>query len=190
MRIFIVMICSIFILSLSGCVSDNNENNAVNADGTNSETFSGEFSETIQETGSEADEIEWNEITEEGVNEELFLENLDTELLVKIAGNIQALIEEEVSDEQANPQIVLAEGWTRIFKKEKYAEVINIGKPAMKPLYWILYKSENKGQYEYICAKALQEISGIGAAAGDGTMEWSTSDEYLELFTKEILRQR
>lgn len=68
---------------------DNNENNAVNADGTNSEAFSSEFSETIQETGSEADEIEWNEITEEGVNEELFLENLDTELLVKIAGNIR-----------------------------------------------------------------------------------------------------
>lgn len=117
------------------------------------------------------------------------MKNLDTELLVKIAGNIQALIEEEVSDEQANLQIVLAEGWTRISKKEKYAEVINIRKPAMKPLYWILYKSENKGQYEYICAKALQEISGVGAAAGDGTMEWSTSDEYLELFTKEILRQ-
>lgn len=132
-------------------------------------------------------EITWEEITENGVNEELLLEKLDTQILEKIARNFQDAITEEINDEQENPQILITEGWTRIFNKGKYKEVISIGKPAIKPLYYILYKSENNGLYEYMCAKALQEISGIGGeVSDDGTIQWSTAKEYLELFTKKV----
>ncbi len=132
-------------------------------------------------------EITWEEITENGVNEELILEKLDTQILEKIAKNLQDVMDEEIKDEQENPQILITEGWIRIFNKEKYKEIISIGKPAMKPLYYILYKSENNGLYEFLCAKALQEISGIGGEiADDGTMQWSTAKEYLELFTKKV----
>ena len=70
----------------------------------------------------------------------------------------------------------MTEGWTRIFGKKQYKEVVEMGKPAMKPLYWILYKSQNNGQYEYLCAAALCEISGIGGETTEiGTMKWSTA---------------
>ena len=136
----------------------------------------------------EETEIEWTEITKEGVNEELLFENMNTEILEKVASNFQSVIEEEQKEEQEKPDIIITEGWTRIFNKEKYKEVISIGKPAMKPLYYILYKSKNNGQYEYLCAKALQEISGIGGEISkDGTMQWSTAKEYLDLFTKKVI---
>lgn len=135
--------------------------------------------------------VEWNEITQDGVNEELLFENLDTEILEKIASNLQDAIKEEAQEEQDNPEIIITEGWTRIFDKEQYKEVVEIGKPAMKPLYCILYKSSNNGQYEYLCAMALCEISGIGGEVSeDGTMEWSTAKEYLELFTETILAEK
>ena len=140
---------------------------------------------------SEENEINWDEITEDGVNEELLLNNLDKDILEKVAKNFQDALDEELKEEKNNPEIVITEGWTRIFDKVQYKEVINIGKPAMKPLYYILYKSSNNGQYEYLCATALQEISGINFKnEDDGTMGWSTAKEYLELFTKEIIKQK
>lgn len=139
---------------------------------------------------SEENEINWDEITEDGVNEELLLNNLDKDILEKVAKKLQDALEEEAKEEKNNPEIVISEGWTRIFDKVQYKEVINIGKPAMKPLYYILYKSSNNGQYEYLCASALQEISGITFKnEEDGTMGWSTAKEYLELFTKEIVQK-
>ena len=68
-------------------------------------------------------------------------EKLDTQILEKIAKNLQDIMAEEIKDEQENPQILITEGWIRIFNKEKYKKIISIGKPAMKPLYYILYKS-------------------------------------------------
>lgn len=133
----------------------------------------------------------WDEITQNGVDEELLFKNIDIDVLERVAANLQSAMDEELKEEQENPEILITEGWTRIFNKEQYKEVISIGKPAMKPLYWILYKSENNGEYEYICAKALQEISGIGAGISeDGTKEWVNGKEYLELFTKEIVNQK
>lgn len=54
--------------------------------------------------------MSWLEITEDGVNEELFWENLDKEVLEAVATELQALVEEEVEAEQANPEIVITEG--------------------------------------------------------------------------------
>lgn len=180
------------ILSISGCsnIPDNNstdsETETIESNNTSLETEAIENNNIILENTK----ITWDEIEENGINEEMFLENLDIELLNKIAGDLQSAIEEEQQEERENPEIIITEGWTRIFDKEQYKEVVDIGKSAMKPLYWILYKSPNNGQYEYLCAMALCEISGVGGEISeDGTMKWSTAKEYLELFTKTVMNE-
>ena len=60
----------------------------------------------------------------------------------------------------------------------------------MMPLYWIIYKSSNSGQYEYICATALYELSGYDFSNSDGTLKWSTSEELLKLFNDEVLNEK
>ena len=162
-----------------------------NTSATKSDTDSG-TSYIIQTSEASGDNtiIVWNEITDSGVDEELLRRNVDTDILERIANNFREVIAEEASEEADNPEIVVTEGWTRIFQKEKYKEVIAIGKPAMKPLYLILYKSENNAVYEYLCAYALQEISGITFYnADDETQGWSTAKEYLELFTQKVLEK-
>ena len=144
----------------------------------------------ITENSNNKENMEWNEISESGVNEDLLLENMDINLLQEIARNLQGAIKEETNEERENPEIVITEGWTRVFNKEGYKNVINIGKPAMKPLYYILYKSHNNGLYEYLCATALQEISGIGYQKGDSTYDWNNAKEYLEIFTEEIIKNK
>ena len=58
-----------------------------------------------------------------------------------------------------------------------------MGEAAMKPLYLILYKSQNAGLYEYICANALYELSGYD-------FEWANSKEFMENFNKKIIENR
>ena len=144
----------------------------------------------ITENSNKKENMEWDEISESGVNEDLLLENMDINLLQEIARNLQGAIEEETNEERENPEIVITEGWTRVFNKEGYKNVINIGKPAMKPLYYILYKSPNNGLYEYLCATALQEISGIGYQKGNSIYDWNNAKEYLEIFTEEIIKNK
>lgn len=128
-------------------------------------------------------EITWEEITADGVNEELLLKNVDTELLSQIATELQTLVKEEEQDEIENPEIAITEGWTRVFKSERYKKVLNMGASAMKPLYFILYNSSNAGMYEYICAYALYKLSGYD-------FEWANSKEFLEKFNEKILAER
>ncbi len=74
-----------------------------------------------------------------------------------IAGKLQASVREEEKEERKNPEIFFTEGWVRVFDSEHYSKVLDMGPAAMKPLYWIIYKSPNAGMYEYICANALYE---------------------------------
>lgn len=145
--------------------------------------------EAISDNKKDSETLAWPEITEDGVNEQLFMENLDTELLETIAGEIQAIVKEEAEAERENPNLVLEEGWVRVFQTERYKNVLNIGEDAMKPLYWIIYKSPNAGMYEYICATALYEISGYDFSNEDGTLTWQTSREFLERFNEKILSE-
>ena len=138
----------------------------------------------------ETDSLSWLEITEDGVNEELYLENLDAEVLEAVATKLRALVEEEVEAERENPEIVITEGWTRVFDSEQYNEVLNMGVSAMKPLYWIIYKSPNAGMYEYICATALYELSGYDFTNEDGSLTWVNSKEFLDRFNEKILSDR
>lgn len=136
------------------------------------------------------EEVKWDEITANGVDENLFLENLNMDDLKYIATELQTLVQEESEAERTNPEIVLAEGWVRVFNSERYKNVINMGSSAMKPLYWIIYKSENAGMYEYICATALSELSEFDSTNEDGTLTWSNSKDFLEKFNKKILKNK
>lgn len=125
----------------------------------------------------------WKEITADGINEELLIKNIDTEVLTQIATELQTLVKEEGEDEREHPEIVITEGWTRVFKNERYKKVLKMGNSAMKPLYLILYKSPNAGMYEYICAEALYELSGFD-------FYWTNSREFLEEFNKKIIESK
>lgn len=85
-------------------------------------------------------------------------ESIDTETLETIAAELQAMCDEVIEEEQQNPEIMFTEGFPRVFEKERYKKVIGMCDIAMKPLYLIIYKSENSGMYEYICARALYDL--------------------------------
>lgn len=125
-------------------------------------------------------EIIWPEITADGVNEELLLQNIDQDLLGQIAYELQTLVAEATEEERQDPEIVIREGWTRIWQYERYQKVLDLGTPAMKPLYLIIYKSPYAGEYEYLCANILYELSG-------SDFEWTNSKEFLEKFNQAVL---
>lgn len=161
---------SLIMISLAGCksASDNSR--------------SPESGTSAADTVYHAD---WSDITADGLDEASFYEKLDTDLLQEIAAKFQSLIEEEKEEEEENPEIVITEGFMRIFQKEKYKEVISLGERAEMPLYFILYKSPNNGLYEYMCATALSELTGLDFLEESGTTYgWSNAKEYLELFNK------
>lgn len=133
------------------------------------------------------EKITWDEIINGTVDSEKLLQNIDIDILEQVAANLQDLIEEEKEEEKANPEIVIKEGWVRIFNKDKYKDVVRMKNMAVKPLFYILYKSNNNGLYEYLCAKALEDITSIGSELNDNnTKKWTNAKEYLDLFIKEI----
>lgn len=125
----------------------------------------------------------WSEITTDGVNEELLLQNIDQDLLEQIAYELQTLVAEATEEERQDPEIAIREGWTRIWQYERYQKVLSIGTPAMKPLYLIIYKSPYAGEYEYLCANILYELSGFD-------FEWTNSKEFLEKFNQAVIEQK
>lgn len=137
----------------------------------------------IAEEKDSAKKSVWNEITADGVNEDLLLENIDEDIIKTIATELQALVSEEAEEEKKNPEIVLTEGWTRVFKSDRYKKVLNLGQAAMKPLYFILYKSSAAGQYEYICAQALYELSGYD-------FEWTNSEDFIIKFNEQVIKEK
>ncbi len=137
--------------------------------------------------GEESSSLDWPEITDEGVDEALFLEHLDIEMLEAVAFELQTLVDEEMEAERENPEIVITEGWVRVFDSDRYKKVLGMGEAAMKPLYWIIYKSPEAGMYEYICAAALAELSGYPLENDDGTQTWTNSKEFLERFDEMVL---
>ena len=131
--------------------------------------------------------IEWNEITENGVNEELLLKNVDTKYLERIATLLQSLSAEIAQKEQEDIDFYLSAGWYKYtLESQQFNEVINMGNDAIKPLYLIIYKSPNQGSYEYICAMALSKLVNLDNV----TDSWSTSDEFLEKFNQKVISNR
>lgn len=131
--------------------------------------------------------IEWNEITENGVNEELLLKNVDTKYLKRIATLLQSLSAEIAQKEQEDIDFYLSAGWYKYtLESQQFNEVIKMGNDAIKPLYLIIYKSPNQGSYEYICAMALSKLVNFDNV----TDSWSTSDEFLEKFNQKVISNR
>lgn len=147
------------------------------------ENYTCPSSETAEENNfNKQNEISWEEITED-INEELLLQNIDVDILNQIGSELQTLVNEAYAEERANPEIIVTEGWARILEYDRFKRVVNIGVPAMKPLYLIIYKSSNRGVYEYLCAYALYQISGY-------EFFWSTTDEFMEKFNEQILKEK
>ena len=131
--------------------------------------------------------IEWDEITEKGVNEELLLQNVNTKDLEKISTLLQSLSAEIAQKEKEDINFYLSAGWYKYtLDSQQFNEVINMGKDAIKPLYLIIYKSPNQGSYEYICAMALSKLVNFN----DVIDSWSTSKEFLEMFNQKVISDR
>ena len=137
------------------------------------------ISENSEET-NEQNEINWEEITENSVNEELLLQNIDVDILNQIGSELQTLVDEAYAEERANPEIIVTEGWARILEYDRFKRVVDIGVPAMKPLYLIIYKSSNRGVYEYLCAYALYQISGYDFLAISTALTTLSTSLHLE----------
>lgn len=131
--------------------------------------------------------IEWNEITEDGVNEKLLFQNVNTKDLEKIATLLQSLSVEITQKEKEDINFYLSAEWYKYtLDSKQFNEVINMGNDAIKPLYLIIYKSPNQGSYEYICAMALSKLVNFD----DITDSWSTSKEFLEKFSQKVINNR
>ena len=132
----------------------------------------------------------WAAITEEGVDDAAFDAALDQTMVETVAEKLQTAVEKEAADEEANPALVLTEGWTRIFDFAEYRDVLALGKEAMPALYWIVYKSEQNGLYEFVCANALYELSGYDFTIADGVRQWDNAKALLPLLNEKILEER
>ena len=131
--------------------------------------------------------IEWNEITEDGVNDKLLVQNVNIKDLEKIATLLQSLSAEIAQKEKEDINFYLSAGWYKYtLDSQQFNEVINMGNDAIKPLYLIIYKSPNQGSYEYICAMALSKLVNFD----DITDSWSTSKEFLEKFNQKVINNR
>lgn len=170
-RMSLLLITGLMAIMLSGCKWNN----------TISKDTSTEATSPIETDTSYI--VDWSDITVSGLDENAFIQKLDTELLQDVAAKLQSLVDEELAEEDENPGIILSEGFVRVFKKELYLEVIDMGDKAEMPLYYILYKSPNNEMYEYICAVALSELTGLDFMNESGDYyDWASGKEYLELF--------
>lgn len=130
---------------------------------------------------------EWIGLNEDGINEEDFIATMDLNQAEIISTLLQTLTNEILQKQGEDPESVLRGDWYNDVKNsEHYIEVVNMAEQAEKPLYWIIYKSENQGLYEYICCMALDEIYGKDFAQ-ENEFGWTTSKEFLKLITSDIL---
>lgn len=166
------LIIAIFImLVLSGCNKDNKTNNKIN-----------------NETNIIEDKITWDEISVDKVDEEKLLSNIDINVLEEIASLFQKLDNDIAKKEDADYEYVLKGLWfTDVLESSEFNKVLSMGNKAQKPLYYIIYKSENSGRYEYICALALEKLSGFNFDEDNDGIKWSTSKEFLNDFNNIIL---
>lgn len=204
-RISFLLITGLLVIMLTGCKLNNTSSEVTSDEPSSSEyitgkdenmgdvTISSEEPEVTTEStpsiGTDSSYIvDWSDITVDGLDEDSFIHKLDTEVLQDVAAKLQSLVDEELAEEKENPEITYSEGFTRVFKKELYLEVIDMGNKAVMPLYYILYKSPNNGMYEFICAVALSKLTGFDFMNESGDYyNWASGKEYLELFNKYML---
>ena len=184
-------------LLVSGCSESPDNTEASEAPASSiSETTAAGLSESdeytnetraVSSTSAAAAEISWDEISESGVNEKLLIENIDQENLKTVAAQLQDLTRIIIQKGEADRSYWLTPQWLSDVKNsEQYKKVVSIGADAAKPLYLIIYKSPDAGLYEYICAMALDEVSGYFANDKNSEDFWVNSKDFLEKFNEKV----
>lgn len=137
------------------------------------------------------EDIVWDEVTENGVDEELLLKNIDEKTLTFIAQQFQDICKKIGEKEKKDKFYWLKGEWYHdVMDSKQYHNVILLGNKAMKPLFLIIYKSPIAGLYEWICSKALTEISGFDFSNENNGAGWGNSKECLEMFIDRVLEQK
>lgn len=179
----IVIVC--FVMFLSAC---NNLNTSINnKDETKIENHN---SISFEKNSEEQEAVVWIEVNKNGVNEDLLIKNIDEETLTYIAQQLQDVCKEIDEKGQKDKNYWLTGQWYHdVMNSKQYNNVVSLGKKAMKPLFLIIYKSEKAGMYEWVCSKALTEISGFDFSGENDGAGWRNSKEFLEMFIAKIIEQ-
>lgn len=137
------------------------------------------------------EDVVWDEVTENGVDEELLLKNIDEKTLTFVAQQFQDICKKIGEKEKKDKFYWLKGEWYHdVMDSKQYHNVILLGNKAMKPLFLIIYKSPIAGLYEWICSKALTEISGFDFSNENNGAGWGNSKEFLEMFIDRVLEQK
>lgn len=180
----IVIVC--FVMFLSACNNLNTSSN--NKDETKTENHN---SISFEKNSEEQEEVVWIEVNKNGVNEDLLIKNIDEETLTYIAQQLQDVCKEIDEKGQKDKNYWLTGQWyDDVMNSKQYNNVVSLGKKAMKPLFLIIYKSEKAGMYEWVCSKALTEISEFDFSGENDGAGWRNSKEFLEMFIAKIIEQR
>lgn len=187
----IAFLCGAVLFAITGCSDRKTEEDftaKVRQENTEADRTKVRQESTAVDRTKSSQTITWEEITGDGVDEQELFSNIDTDLLEEIADLLQALDREIAEKESASSEYVLRSGWVEdVAESEQYNKVISMGNEAVKPLYWIIYKSESQGRYEYICALALEELSGFDFDEDGDGIKWASSKELLEELNEKIL---
>lgn len=128
----------------------------------------------------------WHEITGEELEEDIFLENLDIDLLEIIAEQFQSLVGEIDAHQYEDPESVLRGDWITDYRDSiQYNYIVDLGIEAVKPMYYILYKSEQAGLYEYIICSAINDITKYDFSYSDN-YRWSNAYEFRQLYNEKV----
>lgn len=147
--------------------------------------------EPSEEKVDRNEDVVWDEVTENGVDEELLLKNIDEKTLTFIAQQLQDICTKIGEKEKKDKFYWLKGEWYHdVMDSKQYHNVILLDKKAMKPLFLIIYKSPIAGLYEWICSKALTEISGFDFSNENNGAGWGNSKEFLEMFIDRVLEQK
>lgn len=147
--------------------------------------------EPSEEKVDRNEDVVWDEVTENGVDEELLLKNIDEKTLTFIAQQFQDICKKIGEKEKKDKFYWLKGEWYHdVMDSKLYHNVILLGNKAMKPLFLIIYKSPIAGLYEWICSKALTEISGFDFSNENNGAGWGNSKECLEMFIDRVLEQK
>lgn len=191
--IFLAMLVICLILFFSSCKNQkdfSNNNNKIKTEKQVS-TKKEEKLEPNEDKTEPNEDIVWDEVTENGVDEELLLKNIDEKTLTFIAQQFQDICKKIGEKEKKDKFYWLKGEWYHdVMDSKQYHNVILLDKKAMKPLFLIIYKSPIAGLYEWICSKALTEISGFDFSNENNGAGWGNSKEFLEMFIDRVLEQK
>lgn len=191
--IFLAMLVICLILLFSSCKNQkdfSNNNNKIKTEKQVS-TKKEEKTEPNEEKVDRNEDVVWDEVTENGVDEELLLKNIDEKTLTFIAQQFQDICKKIGEKEKKDKFYWLKGEWYHdVMDSKQYHNVILLGNKAMKPLFLIIYKSPIAGLYEWICSKALTEISGFDFSNENNGAGWGNSKECLEMFIDRVLEQK